>query len=357
MTQSPAQKILKILSEREKVKTRELAKELDFSRQYVHSVLKSLIEEGKIIRIGATNTATYYEPAYVKSHLKEFNISASKTFKNINLEEHKVADGIESQMPLLAILPESLRSIFQYGFSEMLNNAIEHSDSASILIRVGTRSGKLYFEVIDYGIGVFNNIQKKKHLETPIAAIQDLLKGKLTTQPHAHSGEGIFFTSKAADYFILDSFGVKLLIDTLKDDVAIRSNKSRVGTRVFFEISLSSDRHLDDVFKKYTDPNTEDGYGFNKTEVKIKLYTMGGVHISRSQARRVLVNLDKFESIVLDYENVPMVGQAFADEIYRVFKSRHPEIKLQTINANDPVKFMIQRAEGGGATLFGSIRE
>ena len=72
---------------------------------------------------------------------------------------------------------------------------------------------------------------------------------------------------------------------------------------------------------------------------------MGGVHISGSQARRVLSGLDKFKIIVMDYEKVPTVGQAFADEIYRVFKNKKPDIKIQNINMNEAVEFMVERAK------------
>jgi hypothetical protein len=66
--------------------------------------------------------------------------------------------------------------------------------------------------------------------------------------------------------------------------------------------------------------------------------------IRRSQARRVLSGLDKFKIVVMDYDKVPMVGQAFADEIYRVFKIKHPEIDVQDMNMNESVKFMVERA-------------
>src|SRR3989338_8465686 len=88
---------------------------------------------------------------------------------------------------------------------EMFNNAIEHSESKIISVEVSLRNNKLSFIVEDSGIGVFRNIMKKKGLRSVIEAIQDLLKGKTTTMPKSHSGEGIFFTSKASDLFILDS--------------------------------------------------------------------------------------------------------------------------------------------------------
>ncbi|HXK31411.1 MAG TPA: STAS-like domain-containing protein, partial [Candidatus Paceibacterota bacterium] len=84
----------------------------------------------------------------------------------------------------------------------------------------------------------------------------------------------------------------------------------------------------------------------DKTEVRVKLYLMGGIHVSRSQARRVLSGLEKFKTVILDFENVPTVGQAFADEIFRVFKNKHSDIQLIPTNMNEGVNFMINRVEG-----------
>src|SRR3989338_4144426 len=164
--------------------------------------------------------------------------------------------------------------------------------------------------------------------------------------PKSHSGEGIFFTSKAGDVFVLDSFGYRLSVNTIKPNIAIHhlSTKKR-GTRVVFRINTDSNRHLNDVFKKYTNLAEEGDYGFDKTEIRVKLFTVGGVHISRSQARRILSGLEKFKIILLDFDQVPIVGQAFADEIYRVFQSKHPDIAIQEENMSEGVKFMIKRAK------------
>jgi hypothetical protein len=55
--------------------------------------------------------------------------------------------------------------------------------------------------------------------------------------------------------------------------------------------------------------------------------------------------LSKFEMIILDFDKVPTVGQAFADEIFRVFRNKYPKIKVIPINMNESVEFMIKRAE------------
>ena len=228
----------------------------------------------------------------------------------------------------------------------MLNNAIEHSKSDKIEVEVVLENKKLRFYVNDYGIGVFRNVMKDRGLKSELEAMQDLLKGKTTTQPKSHSGEGIFFTSKAADQYELESYGYQLVVDNNINDVFFNKVKAdKRGTKVSFIISTDSARHLNDVFKQYTS-KVDSGSGFDKTEIKVKLYTIGGVYVSRSQARRILAGLEKFKSIILDFEKVPMVGQAFSDEVFRVFKNRHPAIKIKSANMNEAVKFMIDRVEG-----------
>lgn len=83
---------------------------------------------------------------------------------------------------------------------------------------------------------------------------------------------------------------------------------------------------------------------FIEIEIKIKLYIIGGIYISRSQARRLLVGLEKFKSIILDFDKVPAVGQAFTDEVFRVFQNKHPKIKIKSTKTNSAVEFMIKRS-------------
>jgi len=340
------ERIVEIAKQKGKIRTSDLSDEFSVSRQYVNRLISELIETGKMIKIGGTRHAFYVLPKYASQHAEIFPNRYIKTFKNVSLEEHKILDQIEHAFPLLKKLPENIRSIFTYAFSEMLNNAIEHSQSKNISMEVSVANKDLSFIVNDFGIGVFRNIMQKINLKSEFEAIQDLLKGKTTTVPKSHSGEGIFFTSKIGDLFILDSFGYQLIVNNEIPDVFIKKTKNlKKGTRVIFKLNTTSNHHLNAIFKKYTNIEGKNDYGFDKTEVRVKLYTIAGVHISRSQARRVLAGLEKFKIIVFDFDRVPMVGQAFADEIFRVFHKKYPEIKLQEIYMNEGVKFMVERAK------------
>lgn len=338
-------KLIELAGQNKKLFASKLAARFDVSRQYLNRLINVLVREGRLVKIGETRYAYYVLPEYALQHPGILPARYIKTYSNTSLEEHVVLSRIEQEYPSLNKLPENIRSIFTYAFSEMFNNAIEHSQSKKIRVEVAVRNKRLLFVVEDYGIGVFRNVMKERKLESEFEAMRDLLKGKTTTAPKSHSGEGIFFTSKVGDKFILDSYGYQLLVDNELPDVFIEKIKSvKKGTRVTFELNTSSPLHLNDIFKKYTSAGAGKDYGFDKTEIRIKLYTMAGVYISRSQARRVLAGLEKFKVIVFDFDQVSVVGQAFADEIFRVFHHKYPRIRLETENMNEGVGFMVERA-------------
>ena len=339
------EKILETARLNGKVRTKEFSDIFDISRQYANVIISQLVASKKLIRIGSTRNAFYVLPEYVKRHPEVLPAKYFGRFKNESLEEHGVLIEIEEKFLQISELKEHIRNIFTFAFSEMFNNAIEHSKSKNISVEVMITDDDLLFIVSDSGIGVFRSVMKKRKLKSELEAIQDLLKGKTTTMPKSHSGEGIFFTSKAADIFILDSFGHQMTVNNKTRDVSVRQVKEKRGTRVVFRININSPKHLSDVFRQYTNLKEESDYGFDKTEIRVKLYTVGGIHISRSQARRILHGLEKFKIILFDFDKVPIVGQAFADEIYRVFHSKHPNIEFQEINMSEAVKFMIGRAK------------
>ena len=96
---------------------------------------------------------------------------------------------------------KSVLTICQYGFTEMLNNVVDHSEAESCMIDVTYSTRKIEINIRDNGIGIFNKIKKAYKLEDQRHALLELAKGKLTTDPKHHSGQGVFFTSRAFDKF------------------------------------------------------------------------------------------------------------------------------------------------------------
>ena len=73
--------------------------------------------------------------------------------------------------------------------------------------------------------------------------------------------------------------------------------------------------------------------------------------MSRSQARRLVSGLERFREVVLDFRGVELVGQGFADEVFRVWARQHPEVALIPTAMNEAVAFMVERAIAGASAL------
>jgi hypothetical protein len=227
----------------------------------------------------------------------------------------------------------------------MLNNVIDHSESATMQVRVRRAPQRIELEIFDRGIGIFKKIRRDCELESDRDAILQLTKGKFTTDPERHTGEGIFFTSRMFDSFAILSGD--LYLSHHRDQRAWlldkRSGKEPHGTSVFMEIDPNSTHTTQEVFDFYA--SERDDSGFNRTTVALEFAASDREPlISRSQARRVVANLERFKEVVLDFNRVESIGPAFADEIFRVFAHRHPELKLIPINTNEAVERMILKA-------------
>ena len=129
-----------------------------------------------------------------------------------------------------------------------------------------------------------------------------------------------------------------------KSDYLFTNPYDFTGTSVDMRISKNFKLDAADIFKEFSD---FDGTPtFNKTIVPISLadYVGDGSLVSRSQAKRVLTGFEKFTVIVLNFSQIKRIGQAFADEIFRVYTNSNPDKEISYINANTEVDSMIQRA-------------
>ena len=77
--------------------------------------------------------------------------------------------------------------------------------------------------------------------------------------------------------------------------------------------------------------------------IKLGYFCDNKYPMSRSEARRIVKSLNSFEEIILDFEKIENIGQAFCHEIFVVFQNANPNMNINYINANDNVKGMILR--------------
>ena len=221
---------------------------------------------------------------------------------------------------------------------------------SNVVVTVKRNPGEVELIVSDQGVGIFRKIQRALNLPSQREAIFELSKGKLTTDPDHHTGEGIFYTSRMFDKFHLLSGDLFLSHRRDGDDWLTGSeNSDSPGTIVFMTIDPSSTHTAEEIFEHYSVPRED--FAFNKTNVVLGLLDTGDQSlVSRSQAKRVLARLPRFKEVILDFDGVKSIGPAFADEIFRVFVRAHPEVHLFPINISDDVQRMITRARNA-ATL------
>ncbi|WP_338993194.1 DUF4325 domain-containing protein [Fusobacterium animalis] len=300
------------------------------SRQTVSKYLNELVEKNYITKNSKGN------------YVINFYISESKIYKNKNLEEDIVYDELIKKYEIDK--KNNVKHILVYAFTEMLNNAIEHSEGTEISIHYTENYFNIFVIIKDNGIGIFRKIVRDHNLKNENEAIFELKKGKLTSDAENHSGEGIFFTSKVVDYFLISSFNKTFSSGSNEYFYNIEENKEKCikGTEVILILNKNTERTTKEIFDEYT----SDDFVFNKTKITVHLAKdyLGHDFVSRSLAKRILMNVEKFKIIVLDFENIDNIGQGFADEVFRVFKNKNLGITIVPVNMNEEIEFMINRA-------------
>ena len=226
------EKILALVKEKKGLSGVQLSEILGVSRQAVNKHLKPLLQNGSLIKTGVTRGAVYKIATSGKKPSKAFR----KSFFLDGLEEDKVFQQISLALNLTRTISPKANEIARYAFTEMLNNAIDHSQSENCHVEVIVDEFNFQFRIRDYGMGIFFSIYDKYKLSDENSAVGELIKGKTTTMREKHTGEGIFFTSKVADKMFFRSHRVKLLFDNHKKDIFIEEMKNIRGTEVFFSV-------------------------------------------------------------------------------------------------------------------------
>lgn len=323
-------KALKAVADGNRSPSGHLQKQFNISRTSASSHLRWLTDNGFLSSSGKTRAVQYsltelryYEDRYALDDAKEHLIYHDFSF-------------------VFEPCQKNVSDICHYGLTEMINNAIDHSNGKFVDIEAYFDGKKITLEVFDNGIGIFQHIATEMDLSDPREAILELHKGKLTTDPDNHTGEGIFFTSRAFDEFSIHSDDLTFSHHTERaEDLLFDFGDEFKGTLVVMELSAKTRKKLKNIFDRYT---SSDDLAFDTTIIPIVKLTYNNEPLnSRSQAKRLLSRLDRFRHIILDFKGVPFAGQGFVDEVFRVFQRNHPEIQIQVNNSNKEVTKMINR--------------
>jgi len=308
------------------------------SRQTSAAALKQLVAEGWLTKSGGST-----RPVYAPGPNRLIYFREPLPVK----EEHRVwLDRIVRYLSL----PGNISSLAFYCFTEILNNASDHSGGKSVFIWIRQSPQFLAMQIVDDGEGIFLHISNGLNLSHPRLALLELSKGKTTTDPTNHSGQGIFFSSRMCEYFTIEANDLTYTHNVAVPHDVLRDNESGESgaTAVFMYISMASNRTTSEVFDQFSNPDASGEGGFYRTVVPVRLARLGSENlVSRSQAKRLSAGFDKFRMVMLDFAQVDEIGQAFSDELFRVFAAMHPEIQLTYLNASEQVEKMIRYVLAG----------
>jgi biotin operon repressor len=153
------------------------AQRFDVTRQAVNEHLQRLTSEGCLTETGQTRNRVYK-----LAPLAEW----SRSYQIVpGLAEDVVwADDIRGA---LGQLPDNVMNIWHHGYTEMFNNAVDHSEGKWIHVTIRRTASATEMMVTDDGVGIFRKIQAALGLLDERHAILELSKGKLTTDPKRHS--------------------------------------------------------------------------------------------------------------------------------------------------------------------------
>ncbi len=319
--------------------TSAIHQQFGLSRQQISRYLNLLVLSGELIRTGNGRGQKYFLNPQGKGVL--IALQHLTIAKLADLGEERVYQNYLA--PHIARFRPNIISIFHHGFTELTNNVIDHADASHFAFSVteNTASHELIMEIHDDGIGVFRRNQIAFSLDNLYEALVETVKGRRTSQPERHAGEGLFFTSRLFDYFRLRANGIEWLYLSANDDWSMAECPEISGSHLTLKISTQSERKPEDVFNRYTDED----FQFTKNALfVVEPLTIQGCyeHVSRSEAKRLLAGAEVFKHIIIDFKNTERIGQGFADEIFRVFQNQYPNIVIEPRNMNHAVSAMVK---------------
>lgn len=242
-------------------------------------------------------------------------------------------------------MPKNVRQMMQHAFTELLNNAIDHSAGQFVTVSMRQTPAHVQLLVSDDGRGLFDKIREGFEIDDPAMAMLELSKGKLTSAPERHTGRGLYFSARLADIFDLHANAVAFQHRewdprSWKQGRAVRQQ----GSAIFLAIALDTPRTLDEVMRSASLDAQK--YAIERTTLPLRLIVSEHTGLeSRAQARRVAARLTEFKQAELDFAGIDQIGQGFADELFRVFGRNQSAVQLVVKNAAPRVSAMIELAQ------------
>ena len=239
-------------------------------------------------------------------------------------------------------LPPAVQRMARHAFTELLNNAVDHSGGSQVTVSMRQTPLQLQILVSDNGCGLFQRIAGSFDIADPALAMFELSKGKLSSQPDQHCGHGLYFCARLADVFDIHANG-SAFQRRAWDGGGWQPARAAAhsGTSVYLAIALDTRCTLDGVLREAGLGDNPVPGDFRRTQVPLALLAFDRALASRAEARRATARLTHFEEAEIDFSGIDDVGHGFADELFRVFRHQHPGLALRPVGVNPRIGAML----------------
>jgi anti-sigma regulatory factor (Ser/Thr protein kinase) len=309
---------------------------LDISRPRARKLLQTLVDSQWLRKSGSRNRPSY-SPGPMRQVVQRYALAG---LQEDQPWRHDFAPFFE--------LPDAVLRMAQHAMTELLNNAIDHSGGSTVAVSMRQTATQLQLMVSDDGCGLFAHLQTHCGIPDAQTAVLELSKGKLTSAPAQHSGQGLFVVSQLADVLDLQAneaaFQRRAWASAPWQHSAVSRKVQSPGTTVYLAIPLDTARSLDQVLRARS--SSGQAYANERTVVPLHVLSQdaGGVLATRAEAKRAVARLALFKSAEIDFAGVHDIGQGFADEMFRVFRQRHPQVELVPLRMSPRVAEMVYSA-------------
>ena len=300
------------------------------SRQAILKHMHALIAEKQVLAYGKTRDRIYE----LRPHLN-FN-------KTVKINEKFYPREIVGNYitPHLDVVENNIKEIIQFSMTALMNNILEHSKAKQFYFKLFKTYNDFHIIIRDNGIGIFKKIQSNLDLEDCLIAAMELAKGRITTDSENHSGDELNAILHLFDIVKIEANRKSLIYNSTLNKWMIENSVHKHGTSLYLKIDPASNRNCEMIFKKLFDvPN-------NRLTIPISLIMVPGMELinSRTQAKSILRNIENFSQVTFDFNQVELIGPAFADELVRESKKKNNLAKLNWINSSKMIDVLMSRA-------------
>ena len=300
------------------------------SRQAVLKHMHTLIDEKQVIAYGKTRDR-FYELRPQVNYNKSILIDNAFSSQSIITEY---------VLPHLASLPKNLVEIIQFSMGALLNNILDHSMATKLYYKLYLTYDDFHMILNDNGNGIFGHINYVLNLGGNQNAAIELAKGRITTDEENHSGDELNSVFHLFDKAKIESNGMFLNYVNKNSCYAAGKSIQKKGTRIHLKINPESRRTCQETFKKLFDLQNK----YTLVPINILRISENEQINSRAQAKSILRKVDNIKTIKFDFNNVDLIGPAFADELIRTIRKSGKAIEIQWINSNEIIDVMMSHA-------------